>query len=378
MLSRHDKGGAVTGRAGAVAVAATALCLIAAAALLSSPAPATATPAVKVLIVGKSPTSLPELTRAAAKVRAQIRLLDDDLEVLTERYNAARVRLDAIDAELTQSRLQLSSTQGALQRQQELLSRRITEMYKMGEYGWLEVLLNAGGFSDAETQVAFFRLIREQDRREQQRLERLAAEVQAIEATIADRREQALEVKAEVDADRALIEQKLTARQDILNGLDGKIKAILARQARLEAAEAARLARLAGVDLRSIHGTPAQIAAVRSCMRYLGVPYVWGGASPGGFDCSGLVMYVFARFGVVLPHYAASQAAMGVPVPADQLQPADLVFFGSPVPGGIHHVGMYVGNGLFIEAPHTGDVVKVSLLAGRGMTAARRYPLSLP
>jgi cell wall-associated NlpC family hydrolase len=378
MLSRHDKGGAVTGRAGAVAVAATALCLIAAAALLSSPAPATAAPAVKVLIVGKSPTSLPELTRAAAKVRAQIRLLDDDLEVLTERYNAARVRLDAIDAELTQSRLQLSSTQGALQRQQELLSRRITEMYKMGEYGWLEVLLNAGGFSDAETQVAFFRLIREQDRREQQRLERLAAEVQAIEATIADRREQALEVKAEVDADRALIEQKLTARQDILNGLDGKIKAILARQARLEAAEAARLARLAGVDLRSIHGTPAQIAAVRSCMRYLGVPYVWGGASPGGFDCSGLVMYVFARFGVVLPHYAASQATMGVSVPADQLQPADLVFFGSPVPGGIHHVGMYVGNGLFIEAPHTGDVVKVSLLAGRGMTAARRYPLSLP
>jgi cell wall-associated NlpC family hydrolase len=268
--------------------------------------------------------------------------------------------------------------QAALQRQQELLSRRIAEMYKMGEYGWLEVLLNAGGFSDAETQVTFFRLIREQDHLEQQRLEQLAAEVDAIEATIADRREEALEIKAEIDADRAQIEQKLAARQEILDGLDGKIKAILARQARLEAAEAARLARLAGVDLRSIHGTPAQIAAVRFCMRYLGVPYVWGGADPGGFDCSGLVMYVFARFGVVLPHYAASQATMGVPVPPDQLQTGDLVFFGSPVPGGIHHVGMYVGNGLFIEAPHTGDVVKVSLLAGRGMTAARRYPLSLP
>jgi len=378
MLSRHHRSGAVTGRVGAVALAAAALVLTTVAALVPAPTPAEATPAVKVLIAGKAPTSLPELTRAAAKVRSQIRRLDDDLEVVTERYNAARGRLDAIDAELTQSRLQLSTMQTALQRQQELLGRRIAEMYKMGEYGWLEVLLNAGGFSDTETQVVFFRLIREQDRLEQQRLEQLAAEVNAIEATIADRREQALEVRAEIDADRALIEQKLAARQQILDGLDGKIKVILARQARLEAAEAARLARLAGVDLRSIHGTPAQIAAVRYCMRYLGVPYVWGGADPGGFDCSGLVMYVFARFGVVLPHYAASQATMGVPVPADQLQTGDLVFFGSPVPGGIHHVGMYVGNGLFIEAPHTGDVVKVSLLAGRGMTAARRYPLSLP
>jgi peptidoglycan DL-endopeptidase CwlO len=368
----------VAGRIGAVAVAAVVLVLTAAAVLMPAPQPAAAAPAVKVLIVSKKPTSLDELTRAAAKVRAQIGGLDDELEIFTERYNAARVRLDAIDAELTQSRLQLSRTKAALQRQQELLSRRIAEMYKMGEYGWLEVLLNTGGFSDAEAQVVFFRLIREQDRLEQQRLEQLAAEVNAIEAIIADRREQALEVKAEIDTDRALIEQKLAARQRILDGLDGRIRAILARQARLEAAEAARLARLAGVDLRSIHGTPAQIAAVRACMRFLGVPYVWGGADPGGFDCSGLVMYVFARFGVVLPHYAASQATMGMPVPADQLQPADLVFFGSPVPGGIHHVGMYVGNGLFIEAPHTGDVVKVSLLAGRGMTAARRYPLVLP
>jgi cell wall-associated NlpC family hydrolase len=201
--------------------------------------------------------------------------------------------------------------------------------------------------------------------------------VGAIEAEIADRREQALEIKAEIDTAKALVLQKLAARQQMLDGLDGRIKAILARQARLEAAEAARLARLAGVDLRTIHGSPAQLAAVRYAMRFLGVPYVWGGADPGGFDCSGLVIYVFARFDVFLPHYAASQATMGKPVPLGELQPADLVFFGSPVPSGIHHVGIYVGNGLFIEAPHTGDVVKVSVLAGRGVTAACRYPLML-
>jgi cell wall-associated NlpC family hydrolase len=376
MLSHHDTGRVSPGWAGAAAVAAAALVLTAAA-VISTPA-ALATPTVKVLIAGKAPTSLPELTRAAAKVRAQIRRLDDELEVVTERYNAARARLDAIDAELTQARLQLTATQATVQRQQELLGRRIAEMYKMGDYGWLEMLVNAGGFSDPETQVAFFRLIRRQDRLEQQTLQQLMTEVAAIEATIADRREQALEVKAEIDAAQALVLQKLAARQQMLDGLDGRIKTILARQARLEAAEAARLARLAGVDLRTIHGSPTQIAAVRYSMRFLGVPYVWGGADPGGFDCSGLVMYVFARFSVALPHYAASQATLGVPVPLGQLQPADLVFFGSPVPTGIHHVGIYVGNGLFIEAPHTGDVVRVSILAGRGATAACRYPLRMP
>ena len=112
-------------------------------------------------------------------------------------------------------------------------------------------------------------------------------------------------------------------------------------------------------------------------MRWLGVPYVWAGASPSqGFDCSGLVMYVYAKFGVRLPHAATLQARLGSPVSFDDLQPADLVFFGSP--SFYHHVGIYIGDGLFIEAPHTGDVVKVSRLAGRGCALACRYDVRLP
>ena len=92
-------------------------------------------------------------------------------------------------------------------------------------------------------------------------------------------------------------------------------------------------------------------------MQYLGVPYVWGGMSPSGFDCSGLVAYAYAQIGVSLPHHAASQYGYGVPVSRDQLQPADLVFF-----NGLGHMGMYIGGGQFIHAPHTGDVVKISSL----------------
>jgi peptidoglycan DL-endopeptidase CwlO len=103
-------------------------------------------------------------------------------------------------------------------------------------------------------------------------------------------------------------------------------------------------------------GTGAQ--AVGIAMRYLGVPYVWGGASPGGFDCSGLTMYVYAQLGISLPHYAAAQYGMGYAVGQDQLQAGDLVFF-----SGLGHMGMYIGGGSFIHAPHTGDVVKISSLS---------------
>src|SRR3954464_9250804 len=102
--------------------------------------------------------------------------------------------------------------------------------------------------------------------------------------------------------------------------------------------------------------------AVALAYQFLGVPYVWGGSTPAGFDCSGLTMYVYGQLGIKLGHYTGFQYYEGRRVPRDQLEPGDLVFFHANAIGVPQHEGMHVGHGSFIQAPHTGDVVKVSSL----------------
>lgn len=113
-------------------------------------------------------------------------------------------------------------------------------------------------------------------------------------------------------------------------------------------------------------GRPGPVAAVaiRAALAQVGTPYVWGGQSPGiGFDCSGLVAYAYAAAGIALPRVAGDQYAAGPRLPAGApLAAGDLVFFGAD-PAHVHHVGLYLGGGRLVDAPHTGALVRVEPLA---------------
>lgn len=110
-------------------------------------------------------------------------------------------------------------------------------------------------------------------------------------------------------------------------------------------------------------------AVVAKAKEHLGTPYVWGGESPGGFDCSGLMQWTYGQFGIDLPRVSSDQAKAGREVSAAQARPGDLVFFDRP---GVDHIGMYAGDGQWVVAPKTGDVVKLQSVDLSKATTIRR------
>lgn len=125
---------------------------------------------------------------------------------------------------------------------------------------------------------------------------------------------------------------------------------------------------LTGSHARDFRGAATMVALLS--LQHLGKPYVWGAEGPDAFDCSGLVCYVYAQIGVYLPRVTFSQVHCGRGVLPGELAPGDLVFF-----RGNAHVGIYLGGGWFIHAPHTGDVVKISALSSRSDVSACRRVL---
>lgn len=126
--------------------------------------------------------------------------------------------------------------------------------------------------------------------------------------------------------------------------------------------------------------SPAQLATVLAVARaQVGTPYVWGGVGPGGFDCSGLVGYAFAAAGIELPRTAAQQFLTGPRIPLSGARPGDLVFWSDnpAAPGYVDHVGIYLGGGMMIHAPHSGTVVQVQPVYPQGFVAAVRVDPAL-
>jgi len=309
----------------------------------------------------------------AQSVLARLQTLDAAAQLANSRLQAANQGLRRVQHRLDVNRQALGVARGNLGRAQRALEERLVAIYtSQDEQSSLAVILGARSLDDLISRIETVNSISKQDASLIQNVlsyQRQIAQRSVMLHQQRARQRQLVSVRA---AARNRIQGRLGAEQRLYSSVRSQLSQMIAQQqaSQLAAARRARAAAQAqasapkssfGVGDPTSGSVPSghYSGVVGIAMRYLGVPYVWGGASPSGFDCSGLVMYVYAQVGVSLPHNTVAQwdYPNDVSVPRSELQPGDLVFF-----AGLGHVGIYVGNGQFIHAPHTGDVVRIDSL----------------
>jgi len=354
--------------------------------LAVDPGPAEAIPTdlQSVRLFGQVQTQVNDLTVQAGYIQADIDALDEELEKYSETYNQLQVELDDLNVQMASLRRELTEAQSDHAYRLEKLENRICALYKAGGRNdeLLELLISAHGIEDLINRIRVASSLADDDQRIVENLTKSTDRLNRLLAEIDTTKRAQLATRREAEEQREQIRSALAERESALKNIDAEIRDILEAERLRQEEEQVRLQDALAAILNGgqvfdgpLPETEAEIQTqvLETAAYYMGIPYVWGGDRPStGFDCSGFTAYVYAQHGVDLPHYSGFQAQAGVPVGFDDMQAGDLLAFGFPV----HHVGIYIGDGFFIHAPRTGDVIKVSHLSEKNnLSAVRRFPL---
>ena len=326
-----------------------------------------------VLVAPLAAHALPHLATPAvaakplttAQVTAKLRSLAKSSEQLSEQLNQAKIDTANAQRQVVTATRTANLAQQKLQTAQQQLAISLASQYKSASFSRTVALLSANSTDNYLQTVQTMNLLTEH----QGEVATMAANAISAANAATARAKAAAAAASQKQAD-------LLKRQHALNAQVTKYKALLAT---LTAAERAKyftptpppapqvvnqVFNTVTVSASGDAGTAISVAKAQ-----LGKPYQWGAAGPDSFDCSGLTSYAWGHAGVSLPHSAAGQQGMGASVAQSDLQPGDLVFFGSPA----YHVALYIGDGMIIHAPTSGDVVKiVSLSSMPDYSGARR------
>ena len=347
-------------------------------------------------IATTEPAAIEAKRAEVSRIQAELDSINGQVEQAAEAYNGARYELGQVQDRIDANERQSVQTQKDLIASRAVLAQRLRALYASPDPSLIEVLIDSGSITAAADQMQLLDRVGQQDAQVVGGLRTQKAKLAELKVQLEKDRATAAAAVAAREREKARVESLLSQRQQVLDGASADLRQLIEAEKERERQEAAAQAALArqraaaaSAASSGTTATPAvastgatagssgsaggsapsstplpsgsgNAAAASVAMQYLGVPYVWGGASPSGFDCSGLASYAYAQIGKSVPHYTGAAWAAFPKVPSDQLEPGDLVFF-----NGLGHMGIYIGGGQYVHAPHTGDVVKVSSLGDR-------------
>ena len=315
------------------------------------------TSSILVSTVWATPTE-DELEAEKEAAQKELDELKDDMEDLMYNINKAEQELVSLGQQIIQAEEELAVSEQKKMEQYETMKARIVMMYENDNDTMLTMLFEAGSMVELLKRAEFIQSVHEYDRNE---LEEYIQNIEKIETLKVSLEEDFAAVEArqsEYEEDKHELNSMIDRLEGKIDDLNDQIEEAAREAARKATEEALKKAQQQNNTVYvPPSGTGGGSAIVNAAYAYSGVPYVWGGESASGVDCSGLVVLAHKAIGVNLYHYSGTIGSGGRAVSASEAQPGDVVCY-------VGHVGIYIGNGKMIHAPQTGDVVRVVSVYG--------------